>query len=40
MEVVEQVLNQQVNPQMVETLRQFDGKARGIHGEDILLQSG
>ena len=36
MEVVEQVLNQQVNPQMVETLRQFDGKARGIHGEDIF----
>ena len=34
--VVEQVLNQQVNPGMVDILRVFDGKARGIHGEDIF----
>lgn len=35
-QVVEQVLNQQVNPGMVDILRVFDGKARGIHGEDIF----
>ncbi len=35
-QVVEQVLNHDVNPQMVEILREFDGKARGIHGEDIF----
>ncbi len=34
--VVEQVLNQQVNPHLVDILRQFDGKAHGICGEDIL----
>ncbi|MAI19818.1 MAG: acetylglutamate kinase [Kiritimatiellaceae bacterium] len=35
-QVVERVLNQQVNPGMVDILRVFDGKARGIHGEDIF----
>ena len=35
-QVVERVLNHDVNPQMVEILRAFDGKARGIHGEDIF----
>ncbi len=34
--VVEQVLNQEVNPQLVEIIQQFHGKARGIHGEDII----
>lgn len=34
--IVEQTLNQEINPQMVRTLREFDCKARGIHGEDIL----
>jgi acetylglutamate kinase len=36
MRVVEKVLNQQVNPHLVEIIQQFQGKARGIHGEDIL----
>lgn len=35
-EVVEAVLNQEINPRMVELLRQFDCKARGIHGDDIF----
>lgn len=34
--VVEQVLNHEVNPHLVEIIQQFHGKARGIHGEDIL----
>jgi acetylglutamate kinase len=34
--VVEQVLNREVNPHLVEIIQQFHGKARGIHGEDIL----
>jgi len=34
--VVERVLNQEVNPRLVKILRQFHGKAQGIHGEDIL----
>lgn len=36
MRVVEQVLNHEVNPQLVSIIQQFNGKARGIHGEDIL----
>ncbi|MEN8254063.1 MAG: acetylglutamate kinase [Verrucomicrobiota bacterium] len=36
MQVVEQVLNQEVNPHLVEIIQQFHGKARGIHGEDII----
>lgn len=36
MRVVEQVLNHEVNPHLVEIVQQFHGKARGIHGEDIL----
>jgi acetylglutamate kinase len=35
--VVEKVLNQEVNPHLVEIIERFRGKARGIHGEDILL---
>jgi acetylglutamate kinase len=34
--VVEKVLNQEVNPHLVEIIEQFRGKARGIHGEDII----
>ena len=34
--VVEQVLNQEINPEMVQTLATFQCKAHGIHGEDIL----
>lgn len=34
--VVEQVLNREVNPHLVEIIQQFHGKARGIHGEDII----
>ncbi|MCF7863601.1 MAG: hypothetical protein K9L89_02285, partial [Kiritimatiellales bacterium] len=34
--VVERVLNHEVNPHLVEIVQQFHGKARGIHGEDIL----
>ncbi len=37
--VVERVLNQEVNPHLVEIIQQFHGKARGIHGEDILRVS-
>jgi acetylglutamate kinase len=36
MEVVEQVLNREVNPYLVETLERLGCTARGIHGEDIL----
>ena len=35
-QVVEQVLNREVNPQLVEIIQKFHGKARGIHGEDII----
>ena len=35
-QVVEQVLNHEVNPHLVEIIQQFHGKARGIHGEDII----
>ncbi|QBG47971.1 acetylglutamate kinase [Verrucomicrobia bacterium S94] len=35
-QVVEQVLNHEVNPHLVEIIQQFQGKARGIHGEDII----
>lgn len=34
--VVEQVLNREVNPHLVEIIQQYHGKARGIHGEDII----
>jgi acetylglutamate kinase len=34
--VVEQVLNHEVNPHLVDIIQQFHGKARGIHGEDII----
>ena len=34
--VVEKVLNRQVNPHLVEIIQQYHGKARGIHGEDII----
>ena len=34
--VVEQVLNKEVNPHLVEIIQQYHGKARGIHGEDII----
>ncbi|WP_372808006.1 acetylglutamate kinase [Pontiella sp.] len=34
--VVEHVLNRQVNPHLVEIIQQYKGKARGIHGEDII----
>ncbi len=34
--VVERVLNREVNPHLVEIVQRFHGKARGIHGEDIL----
>ncbi len=36
MEVVEQVLNREVNPDLVHTLEKLGCTARGIHGEDIL----
>ncbi len=35
-EVVEQVLNREVNPDIVQTLERLGCTARGIHGEDIL----
>jgi acetylglutamate kinase len=35
-QVVEKVLNREVNPHLVEIIQQFHGKARGIHGEDII----
>jgi acetylglutamate kinase len=34
--IVESVLNGEVNPHLVEILANYGGKARGIHGEDIL----
>ena len=34
--VVEQVLNHEVNPHLVQIIQQCHGKARGIHGEDII----
>ena len=34
--VVEQVLNHEVNPHIVDLIQRFHGKARGIHGEDII----
>jgi acetylglutamate kinase len=36
MDIVEQVLNREVNPALVETLNGLGCKARGIHGEDII----
>ncbi|MDK2858242.1 MAG: acetylglutamate kinase [Verrucomicrobiota bacterium] len=36
MGVVEKVLNNEINPHLVEILQNYGGKARGIHGEDIL----
>lgn len=36
MQVVERVLNQEVNPKLVDIIEENEGKARGIHGEDIL----
>ena len=36
-DVVEHVLNKEINPYLVDTLLQFNGKARGIHGEDIFF---
>jgi acetylglutamate kinase len=36
MRVVEEVLNNQVNPEIVQMLESFGCKARGIHGEHIL----
>jgi acetylglutamate kinase len=36
MEIVEQVLNREVNPELVATLNGLGCKARGIHGEDII----
>lgn len=34
--VVERILNHEVNPHLVEIIQKNHGKARGIHGEDIL----
>ncbi|MDH3346262.1 MAG: acetylglutamate kinase, partial [Kiritimatiellaceae bacterium] len=34
--IVESVLNNEVNPHLVEILSNYGGKARGIHGEDII----
>ena len=34
--VVEQVLNHEVNPCLVDIIQEYHGKARGIHGEDII----
>lgn len=34
--IVEQVLNDEINPRMVQILSQFGAKGRGIHGEDII----
>jgi acetylglutamate kinase len=36
MRIVEQVLNVEINPRMVEQLERFGCRARGIHGDDIL----
>lgn len=35
-EIAEQVLNDEINPHMVELLAEFGCKGRGIHGEDII----
>ncbi|MCC7300050.1 MAG: acetylglutamate kinase [Verrucomicrobia bacterium] len=35
-EVVESVLNNEVNPHLVEIIQNYGGKAHGIHGEDIV----
>jgi acetylglutamate kinase len=35
-QVVEQVLNHEVNPKLVEIIQESHSKARGIHGEDII----
>lgn len=35
-EVVERVLNHEVNPHIAEIIQRYHGKARGIHGEDII----
>ena len=35
-QVVERVLNHEVNPHLVEIIQKYHGKARGIHGEDII----
>lgn len=35
-DVVEKVLNQEINPYIVNSLLKYNGKARGIHGEDIF----
>ncbi len=34
--VVESVLNNEVNPHLVEIIKNYGGKAHGIHGEDIV----
>jgi len=34
--IVERVLNQEINPHMVELLESFGCRARGLHGDDIL----
>lgn len=34
--VVERILNHEVNPHLVEIIQRCHGKARGIHGEDII----
>jgi acetylglutamate kinase len=34
--VVERVLNHEVNPHLVDIIQKCQGKARGIHGEDII----
>jgi len=36
LQIVEQVLNREVNPELVSILNGFGCKARGIHGEDII----
>jgi acetylglutamate kinase len=36
MKVVERVLNHEVNPKLAQIVQNFHGKARGIHGEDII----
>ncbi|MBM4152460.1 MAG: acetylglutamate kinase [Kiritimatiellaceae bacterium] len=35
-QVVESVLNNEVNPHLVEIIKNYGGKAHGIHGEDII----
>jgi len=35
-QVVESVLNHEVNPHLVEILRNYGSKAHGIHGEDVI----